>query len=95
MQETTDAMKLAMAVVNQLFDIAEVPVEKRQAINDNCDKYVFNIISPMHRKMQKWDDLDKEISGCYYDKDDNELPDDEGGDLCTIGELAAAAFGYL
>ena len=32
--------KHAMGIVNQLFDLAEVPVEKRQAINDKSDEYV-------------------------------------------------------
>jgi len=29
-----------MGIVNQLFDLAEVPVEKRQAINDKADEYL-------------------------------------------------------
>lgn len=32
--------KECMGIVNQLFDLAEVSVEKRQAINDRADKYV-------------------------------------------------------
>ncbi len=41
---TVDNNKLkkeCMGIVNQLFDLAEVPVEKRQEINDAADKYVF------------------------------------------------------
>ena len=29
-----------MGIINQLFDLAEVPVEKRQSINDAADKYL-------------------------------------------------------
>lgn len=29
-----------IGIVNQLFDLAEVPVEKRQSINDIADNYV-------------------------------------------------------
>lgn len=36
---------LAMNIVNQLFDEAEVSVEKRQAINDKCDKFVQDLVS--------------------------------------------------
>ncbi|MCF7796120.1 hypothetical protein K9M42_03430 [Patescibacteria group bacterium] len=32
--------KQCMGIVNQLFDLAEVPVKKRQAINDEADEYV-------------------------------------------------------
>ena len=32
--------KGCMGIVNQLFDLAEVPVEKRQAINDKADEYL-------------------------------------------------------
>ena len=32
--------KECMGIINQLFDLAEVPVEKRQSINDTADKYL-------------------------------------------------------
>lgn len=32
--------KECMGIVNQLFDLAEVSVEKRQAINDKADEYL-------------------------------------------------------
>ena len=32
--------KIAMGIVSQLFDLAEVPVEKRQEINDIADDYI-------------------------------------------------------
>jgi hypothetical protein len=40
----THEMSIAMMIVNQLFDKAEVSVEKRQAINDDCYKYMNDII---------------------------------------------------
>jgi len=49
-------------------------------------------------KAEKWDLLGEKIAKCYheYDDDGNELetekPED---DLCTIGELAAIAYGLL
>ena len=33
--------KKAMTIVNQLFDLAEVSVEKRQEVNDKADEYVM------------------------------------------------------
>jgi hypothetical protein len=35
---------LAKNIVNQLFDVVGVPVEKRQLINDNCDAFVEKCI---------------------------------------------------
>lgn len=32
------------SIVNQLFDLAEVPVKKRQEVNDIADDYVNNIL---------------------------------------------------
>ena len=32
--------KKAMGIVNQLFDLVEVPVEKRQEVNDKADEYM-------------------------------------------------------
>jgi hypothetical protein len=46
-------------------------------------------------KARKWDALGAEISKCYVDDDGEELPEDEGGDLGDIGEMAASAFGFL
>jgi hypothetical protein len=49
--------------------------------------------------VDKWNDLDNKIGECYGEVDDelNELCEDEEGlcDLCSIGEIAAIAFGYL
>lgn len=42
-------------------------------------------------KARKWDELDNKI-GKFYPDDDEE---DEGGDLCDIGELCARKFGYM
>lgn len=32
--------KAVMNIVNQLFDLAEISVEKRQLINDTADKFI-------------------------------------------------------
>ena len=34
--------KECVGIVNQLYDLAEVPTEKRQAINDKADKYLLD-----------------------------------------------------
>lgn len=52
-------------------------------------------INEWKRKAERWDALEKEISKFYLDENGDELPEDEGGDLCDIGEAAATAFGYL
>jgi hypothetical protein len=52
-------------------------------------------LNEMMDKANKWDALDKEIAACYFDEEGNELEDDNGCDLVTIGEIAAIAFGYL
>jgi hypothetical protein len=45
---------IAKNIVNQLFDLAEVPVEKRQEINDRCDEFVVSIIEPYTLDAAKW-----------------------------------------
>jgi hypothetical protein len=39
-----DSPDLAWNIVNQLFDLAEVPVEKRQAVNDQADAFVTSLL---------------------------------------------------
>lgn len=34
--------KECIGIINQLYDLAEVPTEKRQAINDKADKYLLD-----------------------------------------------------
>ncbi len=34
--------KECIGIVNQLYDLAEVPTEKRQAINNKADKYLLD-----------------------------------------------------
>lgn len=43
-----DLKFISMNIVNQLFDIAEVPVKKRQEINDTCDEFVFKLLKKSH-----------------------------------------------
>jgi len=40
-------------VVNQLYDLAEVPVKKRQSINDTADEFVIKLISQLLRSTLK------------------------------------------
>lgn len=50
------------------------------------------------KKAENWDKLKLEISKCYCNEDgdyDEDNPEYEGADLCTIGEIAAIAFGWL
>ena len=49
----------------------------------------------VEEKAAKWDALKIEIAKFYGDGDGGELDDDDGGDLCSIGEKAAIAFGFL
>jgi len=42
---SSDLKKLSMNIVNQILDIAETSVEKRQNINDVCDEFVFDLLS--------------------------------------------------
>ena len=44
-----------------------------------------------------WNELEKEVNKFYVNVDgeyDEDNPESEG-DLCTIGEITATAFGYL
>ena len=55
-------------------------------------------LETLKAKAEKWDKLDKQISKCYCDEDgeySEDNPEIEGADLCTIGEMAASAFGWL
>lgn len=54
-------------------------------------------IADWKKKAEKWDALGKEIEKFYCNSDgdyDEENPEEQG-DLCTIGEVAAVAFGWL
>lgn len=50
-------------------------------------------IKEWQQKANKWDALDQRI-GAFYDTE-KEGDAEEEGDLVTIGEIAARAFGYL
>jgi len=52
-------------------------------------------IKEWRTKAERWDALEKQIAKFYLDKDGEELPDDEGGDLADVGEVAATAFGFI
>lgn len=44
MKDRNELKKICMGLVNQLYDLAEVPVDKRQSINDAADDYIFDAI---------------------------------------------------
>lgn len=55
-------------------------------------------IKEWEQKAQKWDSLEEKIAACYgKETEDGEWEEnkDDGTDLCTIGEIAATAFGWL
>jgi hypothetical protein len=61
-------------------------------------EYTKEQIEEMKKKADKWDALGAEIEKCYCNADgeyDEENPEIEDADLCTIGEMAASAFGWL
>lgn len=50
----TNEQFAAMNVVNQLFDLAEVPVEKRQAVNDQAGTFVQSIFRHLINNQEKY-----------------------------------------
>ena len=61
-------------------------------------EYTKEQIEKWKAKAEKWDALGEEIETCYCNTDgeyDEENPECEGADICTIGEMAASAFGWL
>ncbi|HEX8333298.1 MAG TPA: hypothetical protein VF622_11775 [Segetibacter sp.] len=61
--------------------------------------YTESEINEFKKKADKWDALEKQIESVYGKENAEgeweEFDDNEGGDLCDIGEMAAMAFGYL
>lgn len=60
-------------------------------------EYTTEQIEQWKAKAEQWDKLDAQISKFYNNSDgeyDEENPEEQG-DLCTIGEVAAHAFGWL
>ena len=43
----------AMNIVNQLFDLAEVDVDTRQRINDECDEFVASFFEPFTKEIDR------------------------------------------
>ncbi len=46
-------VKECMGIINQLFDLAEISVKKRQEINDVADKYLQKQISTILKEQDK------------------------------------------
>lgn len=61
--------------------------------------YTNEQIELFKKKADKWDALEKQIEGEYGFTNEagewEEHPENDDHDLCTIGEKAAYAFGYL
>ncbi len=76
-------------------EMIEMMKKTREAVVQKDEMYKSQRILAMKAKAEKWDKLDKEISAYYFDDNDDELEDEEGGDLLDIGEAAARAFGYM
>lgn len=60
-------------------------------------EYSKEEIEKLKIKADKWDALGKEIAKCYCNSEgeyDEENPEIDG-DLVTIGEMSASAFGWL
>lgn len=59
-------------------------------------EYTKEEIETMKIKADKWDALGKEIAKCYCNSEGefSEYPEIDG-DLGTIGEMSASAFGWL
>lgn len=65
---------------------------------ENEMEYTKEQIEEMKKKADKWDALGAKIEKCYCNADgeyDEENPEIEDADLCTIGKMAASAFGWL
>jgi hypothetical protein len=61
-------------------------------------EYTQEQIQEWKTKAEKWDDLEDKIAKCYCNADgeyDEDNPEIEDADLCTIGEIAATACGWL
>ena len=66
--------KECVGIINQLYDLAEVPTEKRQAINDKADKYLLDQVLRLCAVSQQRELFDKfykwldDMSEAEYDK---------------------------
>ncbi len=70
-----DLYFLAKNIVNQLFDEAEVPVKKRQEINDLCDEFVMKLVRDYIAK----------------DKEGDCLASDSNPDLASVATLGSSS----
>lgn len=52
MDANNELKKECMGIVNQLYDLAEVPVDKRQAVNDRADEYMFEQVIRLLKEYQ-------------------------------------------
>jgi len=59
---------IAMNIVNQLFDLAEVSVEKRQEINDKADVFVNEMLD-RYRVILKKPMAEHDVAQYYKDEE--------------------------
>jgi len=68
--------KIAMNIVNQLYDLADVSVDKRQAINDQADKFVSEMLVQFLQSIVSTKEKPKE--GKYTDVECAEIMQSRG-----------------
>jgi hypothetical protein len=72
--------KECMGIINQLFDLTEISVEKRQSINDIADEYLKNQILRLFGKLQQ--EQDKKL----YSEGDMMFAYEQGARLALISQ---------
>jgi hypothetical protein len=92
---TDEIIEQAMANNPPAFGVSEGKEDDNKSINmqpDKIDIYVDEYNS-LKEKAAKWDALYEKI-GKYYGVDEEGNPTEKEGDLGTIGEIVAGAFGF-
>ena len=86
---------------NEIYNIVK-QIPRKDLVEDAVDApsattSIEQLIQKYKIKSEKWDKLSEKIAKCYVDENGDELSeeDSEDIDLCTIGEIAASAFGWL
>ncbi|MBE7688429.1 hypothetical protein F6A46_09295 [Tenacibaculum finnmarkense genomovar ulcerans] len=101
------AISLSIQFNDWLIDKCELSEDKtiwsynsEEYSTETLFDFFANSIVSVEEKAAKWDALGKEIEASYINPETNEEWTDEeiqekGFDLCSIGEAAATAFGWL
>ncbi len=88
----------SFALVKNILDKYDAANEKQLVTDYSLKNEQQTELDRLKAKAAKWDKLSEKISKCYCDSDgeySEDNPEIEGADLCTIGEMAASAFGWL